>query len=243
MADQDFGDLLKPIKREPISVSILNMVTESILAGRLKPGDKLPTELELAEKLSVSRNSVREAIRMLASLGVIEVKRGAGTFISRSMSSTVLDQLMLSLAFNQGTSKELIEVRMMIEIGAAELVIDNASDEQIEELEKANLKLKEATEKHPENPHYLRDLDLQIHFTLLENTNNSFIEKIGKTIYRLFFASIEDTVKRNNISAYRNHQLYIDAIKKRDKDLVRKRIREALSYWTEYVTHPAKDSG
>ncbi len=242
MADQDFADILKPLKRESISVSILNMVTESILAGRLKPGDKLPTELELTEKLGVSRNSVREAIRMLASLGVIEVKRGAGTFISRSVSSSVLDQLMLSMAFHQGTSKELIEIRMMIEIGAAELVIDNASDEQIDQLEKANLGLKEATEKHADDPHYLRDLDLKIHFTLLEITNNSFATKIGKTIYRLFFASIEDTVKRNSINAYKNHQLYIEAIKKRDKDLVRKRIREALSYWMEYVKHPPKNS-
>jgi len=242
MAEQSFNAVLRPIKREPISVSILNMVSESILAGRLKPGDKLPTELDLAEKLGVSRNSVREAIKMLASLGVIEVKRGAGTFISRSMPSSVLDQMMLSLAFHQGTSKELIEIRMMVEVGAAELAIDNATDEQIERLENTNLRLKLASQDPDKDSHHLRDLDLKIHFTLLEITNNPFVEKIGKTIYRLFFASIEDTVTRDNIKAYENHQLYIDAIKRRDKDLVRKRIKKALSYWMEYIEHPQKKS-
>jgi len=235
MSNFDFTKSLKPLNREPISVSILNMITDSILSGRLKPGDKLPTEFELSNKLNVSRSSVREAIKMLSSLGVIEVKRGAGTFITQSMSSSILDQLMLSLAFNQGTSKELIDIRMMIEIGSAELVIDNASDEQIKELEKANLKLKEAAENHLVDPHQLRDLDLNIHFTLLEITNNSFASKIGRTIYRLFFASIEDTVRWDIMKAYRNHQLYIDAIKKRDKELVRKRIKEALSFWVEYI--------
>ena len=85
MSNLDFAGSLKPLNREPISASILNMITESILSGRLKPGDKLPTELELSNKLNVSRNSVREAIKMLSSLGVIEVKRGAGTFITQSL--------------------------------------------------------------------------------------------------------------------------------------------------------------
>jgi GntR family transcriptional repressor for pyruvate dehydrogenase complex len=240
MADPGFANSLKPFRREPISVSILNMITDSILSGQLRPGDRLPTELELAERLRVSRSSVREAIKMLSSLGVIKVKRGAGTYVDKSMSSSILDQLMLSLAFHQGTSKELIETRMMIEIGAAELAIDNSSEQQVGMLEQANQQLKEAAESQVHDPHILRDLDLKVHFTLLDITNNSFVAKIGKTIYRLFFASIEDTVRHDSMEAYRNHQLYIDAIQRRDKDLARKRIREALSQWTEYIQHTSQ---
>jgi GntR family transcriptional repressor for pyruvate dehydrogenase complex len=85
MVKNNFSDSLKPLKREPISVTILNMITDNIISGTLKPGDKLPTEIELAESLGVGRNSVREAIKMVSSFGAIEVKMGSGTFIANSM--------------------------------------------------------------------------------------------------------------------------------------------------------------
>jgi GntR family transcriptional repressor for pyruvate dehydrogenase complex len=235
MASNNFSNSLKSIKREPISVTILNMITDEILSGNLKPGDRLPTEIELAENLAVSRNSVREAIKMLSSFGVIEVKMGAGTFIAESINGAILDPLMLSLAFEQGTSKELVDLRFMIEIGAAEMAIDAASDEEIAGLEAANEKLKEAADKKIEDAQYLRDVDLNVHYTLFEITGNRFVAKIGKAIYRLFFASIEKTVEIDPYRAYRNHKLYIDAIKNKDKESVGKKIREALSEWMDYV--------
>jgi DNA-binding FadR family transcriptional regulator len=235
MAKNNLSAALKPIKREPISVTILNMITDEILSGNLKPGDKLPTENELAESLGVGRNSVREAIKMLSSFGVIEVKMGAGTFIAESMPGAILDPLMLSLAFEQGTSKELVDLRLMIEIGAAELAIDAASDEEIASLEAANEKLKEAADKKIDDPQYLRDVDLNIHYTLFQITKNRFVARIGKAIYRLFFASIEKTVEIDPYRAYQNHKLYIDAIKKRNKATVGIKIREALSEWMDYV--------
>lgn len=235
MAKNNFSDSLKPLKREPISVTILNMITDNILSGALKPGDKLPTEIELAESLGVGRNSVREAIKMVSSFGAIEVKMGSGTFIANSMPSSILDPLMLSLAYEQGTSKELVDLRLMIEIGAAKLAIDAASDEEIARLETANDKLKEAADKKIDDPQYLRDVDLNIHYTLFEITKNRFVSKIGRSIYRLFFASIEKTVEMDPYRAYCNHKLYIDAIKKRDKESVGKKIREALAEWVDYV--------
>jgi GntR family transcriptional repressor for pyruvate dehydrogenase complex len=236
MSKNNLSVALKPIKREPISVTILNMITDNILSGNLKPGDKLPTEIELAEHLGVGRNSVREAIKMLSSFGVIEVKMGAGTFIAESIPGSILDPLMLSLAFEQGTSRELVNLRLMIEIGAAEMAIDAASDEDICRLEAANDKLKQAADKKIYHPQYLRDVDLNIHYTLFEITKNRFVNKIGKAIYRLFLASIEKTVEIDPYRAYSNHKLYIDAIKKRDKESVGKKIREALSEWMDYVS-------
>ena len=235
MPANKFSDSLKSIKRKPISAEILHMITDNILAGNLKPGDKLPTEFELAESLGVGRNSVREAIKMLYSLGVVEVKMGAGTFIAESMNGSILEPLILSLAFEQGTSNELVDLRLMIEIGAAKLAIQAASDEEIERLEAANEKLKEAAEKKNTDSNYLREVDLNIHYILFEITKNRFVAKIGKAIYRLFFASIEKTVELDPYRAYLNHKLYIDAIKKRDKESVGEKIREALAEWVDYV--------
>ena len=82
---------------------------------------------------------------------------------------------------------------------------------------------------------YLREVDLNIHYTLFEITQNRFLAKIGKAIYRLFFASIEKTVELDPYKAYLNHKLYIDAIKARDSSSVAKKIREALAEWVDYV--------
>jgi DNA-binding FadR family transcriptional regulator len=211
------------------------MITESIISRTLKPGDKLPTEFEFAELLGVGRNSVREAIKMLSSLGVIEVKRGAGTFIVEEISSSMLNPLILSLAFEQGTSKDLIEFRILIENSVAELVIEKASDEDIARLEEANKALKEAADRNIDDSHVLRDLDLNVHSVLFEITGNPLIAKIAHTIYTLFYASIEKSVKINPKHAYRGHQLWIEAIKNRNYKLYKEKFNETLSIWKEYV--------
>ena len=158
MSDNAFTLPLKPLQPESISSSVMDIIVNYLLSGDLKPGDKLPTEHEFAQKLGVGRNSVREAIKMLSSIGVVEVKRGAGTFIVESMSSSILNPLILSLVFEQGASEELLELRLLLDTGVAALVIEKASEHDIKRLEEANQKLREeALKDHHDNPHALRD--------------------------------------------------------------------------------------
>jgi DNA-binding FadR family transcriptional regulator len=232
----NFHNSLTKLDRTSVSETILNMITESILSGSLKPGDKLPTELEFVNRLGVGRNSVREAMKMLSSLGVTETRRGSGTYIAQSYSGSVLNPLILSLAFEQGTTKEMIELRLAIETCAAELAVENATAEDIERIEEKNSKLKEANEKNIRDSHILRDLDLDVHFTLFEITHNSLFEKIAKTVYRLFFASLEKSIQIDLANSYNNHKLYIDAIKNRDIGHVRTKIKEGLSFWRDMMS-------
>ncbi len=210
-----------------------------LLSGELKPGDKLPTEHEFAQQLGVGRNSVREAIKMLSSIGVVEIKRGAGTFIAESMSSSILNPLILSLVFEQGASKELLELRFLLDTGVAELVIEKTSDQDIKRLEDANRKLhEEALAEQHENSHVLRDLDLNFHRLFYELAGNKLLDKIAQAIYTLFFASIEKTVEADPVTAYENHQKVIDAMKQRNVELLRKRMRESLA---NYLSHDIID--
>jgi len=226
---------LRPFVRESVSGSILNLIIDYVISGQLRPGDKLPTEMEFVAKLGVGRNSVREALKVLCALGIILVKRGSGTFVAESMSNAVLEPLILSLAIDQPTPKALIELRLLIETGIADLVIDKATDDDLRELEKANSRLREAGVLQKTDHQKLRDLDLDVHFTLFRLTRSPFVEKIAKAIYRLFYASIERTVEIDPQQAYRNHELMLEAIKRRDKALTRVRIREALSFWMDYI--------
>jgi len=214
-----------------------------LLSGELKPGDKLPTEHEFAKKLGVGRNSIREAIKMLSSIGVVEIKRGAGTFIAESMSSSILNPLIISLVFEQGASRELIELRLLLDTDAAELAMQKAGDQDIKKLEEANQRLREEAEKQNHDQHQLRDLDLNFHRVLYELSGNTLLDKIGQAIYSLFFASIEKTVEADPQLAYRNHQMVIDAIKQRDAELIRRRMQKSLSFWMEYLSKEEKNDG
>lgn len=234
---------LKPMERGSISSAVMDLITDYLLSGRLKPGDKLPTENEFAQSLGVGRNSIREAIKMLSAIGVVEIKRGSGMFIAESMSSSIINPLILSLVFEQGASKELIELRLLLDTDAAELAMQKVSDRDIEKLEEANQRLREEGEKPNHNQHQLRDLDLNFHRVLYELSGNTLLNKIGRAIYTLFFASIEKTVEADPQLAYRNHQMVIEAIKQRDGELIRRRMRKSLSFWMEYLSKEGKNDG
>jgi len=226
---------LKPLERESVSSAVMNQIVNYLLSGELKPGDKLPTEHEFAQQLGVGRNSIREAIKMLSSIGVVEIKRGAGTFIAESMSSSILNPLILSLVFEQGASRELLELRFLLDTGVAELVIEKASDQGIKRLEEANQKLhEEALKEQHENSQVLRDIDLDFHRLFYELAGNKLLDKIAQAIYTLFFASNEKTVGADPVTAYENHQKVIDAMKQRNVELLRKRTRESLA---DYLSH------
>ncbi len=226
---------IRPLNRESVTSSIINRLTDLLISGELKPGDKLPTEMELAEQLGVGRNSVREAIKMLSYLGVIEIRRGIGTFVANSMPESVVNPLILGLVFEQKTSREIIELRLLFETAIGEIVIQKASDEDIKKLVAANEHLKKAAARKSSSAQQLRDIDIGFHETLLELTDNNPLKKIGKAIYALFLSSIENTVKQDPERAVRNHQLIIEAVEKRDPELLRKHMKESLSFWMDYL--------
>jgi len=235
VSDKAFTLPLKPIEPESISSTVVDLIVNYLLAGELKPGDKLPTEHEFAKKLGVGRNSIREAIKMLSSIGVVEIKRGAGTFIAKSLSSSILNPLILSLVFEQGTSIELLELRLLLDTGVAELIIEKANAQDIKRLENANQEFhEEALKEQHDNSHALRDIDLNFHQLFYELAGNKLLDKIAQTIYKLFFASIEKTVEADPVTAYENHQMIIEAMKQRDVALLRRRMRESLSNYTSH---------
>jgi DNA-binding FadR family transcriptional regulator len=141
----------------------------------------------------------------------------------------------LGLVFEQGASRELFELRLLIDTGAAELVIQKANDEDIRKLDEANEQLRIATETSLNDRRKLLDLDINFHYTLLELTKNPFLAKIGMAVYTLFFASIEKTVILDPVGGYKNHQKVIDAIKKRDMDRIREITKESLSFWVTII--------
>src|SRR5690554_2813919 len=94
-------NMLKKIDNKTVVEKIVEQITEAIISKQLKPGDKIPTELELIERFGVGRNSVREAIKMLSAQGVLEIRRGDGTYIAKEIYPSVIDSLVYSLILEQ----------------------------------------------------------------------------------------------------------------------------------------------
>ena len=105
------------IGRPSVVNLVLERVKDALISQELKPGDKLPTEMELCKSLNVGRTSVREAVKMLEALGVAEVRRGDGTYISETLNASSLNPLIFALALQSGTNAELVELRLLVEIG------------------------------------------------------------------------------------------------------------------------------
>ncbi|MBW2122782.1 MAG: FCD domain-containing protein, partial [Deltaproteobacteria bacterium] len=123
------------------------------------------------------------------------------------------------------------ELRLLIDTGVADLAMQKATTEDIEKLERANRRLKSAAETLGDDSNSLRDLDLNFHMTLLEVTRNRLVAKLGRAIYTLFMASIEKSVKADPYKAYANHELVINAIKRRDRGLIKRITSESLRFW------------
>ena len=97
-----------PIASKSVVDRIIDETTSAIIDGSLKPGDKIPTEMELCESFQVGRNSVREAIKILEAFGVVYIKRAEGTFVSSSFNNRMLDSILYGLILQKESTDDIV---------------------------------------------------------------------------------------------------------------------------------------
>src|SRR5256712_213293 len=119
-----------PIKSTRIYEEIVRQVKQMIAEGRLKSGDRLPPERDLAEKFVVSRSSVREALRALESLGLVEIRAGEGTFVREVSVESLIEPLALMMVSPREAIAERSEARHLLEPRIAALAARRRTDEQ-----------------------------------------------------------------------------------------------------------------
>lgn len=225
-----------PIEKESIVNKVVKQITNSIVEGELKPGDKIPTELELIEALQVGRNSIREAIKILSALGILEIRRGDGTYITKTIMPSILDPLVYSIIIEQSSNEEVLELREALEEDILELAIEKASEEDINSLRKI---LDESREVYKSKDFKLiAELDLKFHFKLIEIARNPLLGRIAKGVMELFFSSIQRTLENQKVDDSffnENHENILNLIINKDKENIKKVITKSLSEWKFYV--------
>lgn len=162
---------IKPDTRTSLSDGIVEQVVDLISRDVLKPGDRLPSERELCKRLGVGRSSLREALRSLAVMGIIDGRVGDGTFVSNSNKRYLEKTLQWGLLLDRKRVQDLIETRLMLESQTAFLAAQRVTPENIEAIEET-LRGMEASIEQPEK--YL-EFDLQFHLTIARATQNSIL--------------------------------------------------------------------
>ena len=209
------------IVNERLSDKVVNLITEQIKTGRLKPGDKLPSEPELANILQVSRGVLREALTTLQARNIIYRKPKEGTFINTTAPEILNESWAISM--KQATYLDLLEVRECMEKRIVEKVIDLATDEQIDELYDL-IKTVNSDEKE-------HSADYYFHYRLAEFSQNIIFANFIDTYYDIIdeISAILSKNATRKASIYNEHKAIVDAIKARDKKEAKARICHHLN--------------
>lgn len=166
-------DAWQPVRRIRTHEHVLAQIAERILDGRLQVGDRLPSERELVQALGVSRSSVREALRILESMGIIEANVGsgreAGSTVSGRPSQALANLLRLHMALSRFQLADLVEVRIQLERAGAARAAAEAGDEDVARL---NSLIREMGRPGLEHARF-HELDSEFHVTVAKASGNA----------------------------------------------------------------------
>lgn len=184
--------MLKPIKPRRISDQVFEQLKDLIFRGRLKPGEQLMTERELAQALGVSRPTVREAINKLVAIGLLEQRQGQGTFVNLAAASSAGNPLSAVMGGEEVRLEDLLEVRLGLECNAVALAARRATEEDIRELERS---LEEMTADIAEG-RLGADADVSFHMAVAYASKNIVQVHIMRSFYNLLFYGIKENLLR-----------------------------------------------
>lgn len=230
----------KPLQMEPIDSSsvveqVIQQITKMISLGRFKLGERLPSEFELMEELNVSRNSLREAMKMLSTMGIVEIKRGDGTYICQEMKPSIFDSLIYSMMVESSSDKEIIELRQLLDENVLKLAIKSCTEAEIEHLQQMIVTMKDFFDQG--NISNAAKMDYQFHTYLTNCARNRFLCRIVTGVYKLFEGSIERNIRTEELfaMAVEHHQEIVDCLRNRNESLIPQVVANSLSSWRRNV--------
>lgn len=168
---------LQSIKKTRVSEDIVGQLKGLIAEGKLRSGDKLPSERELSEQFEVSRPSVREAIRALESMGLLEARQGEGTYVASSVEALV-QPLAHAIEREENAIHEMFEVRRLLEPQLAALAAGRAGAAELEELQD----IVEKQARHVAEGGTGAELDTAFHATLARAAKNTLLLRLNDTL-------------------------------------------------------------
>jgi GntR family transcriptional repressor for pyruvate dehydrogenase complex len=219
---------MRPIRKKTVPEEIIHELKSHIDSGKITPGSKLPPERELARMLNVSRPSLREALRALSLLGIVENRHGSGTYLTGSTDRFPLEPFSILLSLSKGALLDILEARKSLEGTVAALAARRRSDDDLQAMDKALGKMQLNVRNYGTYTKY----ELRFHRAIVEAAGNGVIRDLMEKLYRLLI----DTRKRvyryaSETLSYqdcRNHEVIFEHIKSGDEQMAMKAMTDHL---------------
>ncbi len=223
--------MFSPVRNTKVYEQVIEQIKSMVEEGTLRKGDKLPSERDLVEQLKVSRASVREALRALEVIGLIECRHGEGNYIKTDFQYNLLEPLSILFMLEGNNPDKIWELRKVMEIEAAGLAAKNITDEQLLRLKELILRFAAC-----EDEKIQAEMDKEFHYAIAEYSGNILIFNILCSISTLIDRFIKDArksiiVRQENkeLLLRQHHEIYL-AIEKRSSSAARKAMREHLDF-------------
>lgn len=228
-----------PFQRVPVTKVVQPYIRQHILSNNLRPGDPLPSEAELAETLQVSRVSVRESVKALEALGVIQVIHGKGLFVRSFNLDAALEVLSYSLDFGVSTVYELYQIRKWLEIaviGDVAAKIDEAALAKLDRL------LNEWEANIPAGT--WAEFDRRFHRVLCSRANNQMLLLVLDAFWTVFDNATDESLKAtpDPWATLADHRRILDAVRLHDGEAARKALIDSYeAFENRYREAPRED--
>ena len=226
MTSEDFSKDGPLIDTRSLVDKVEFYLIDLFIKKKLNPGDSIPKEIELASLLRVSRTVIRESLNRLKTMGLIESVKHKGTIIKSPDLSEILQKTLIPNILDQNTLKDIFEMRLVIEVGMADLVVNRATKEDIDALYDI---IKDEVSPSKET---LFNIDHEVHFhgKLYEMTGNDTLRGFQKMLLPVFnYAYSSGLIHKNFETQYFfSHKDLVDVLKKRDAEQFTKAMRMHL---------------
>lgn len=209
---------IEPIRREPLANEIARRLVEYLLSGEVSPGERMPSERELAQAFGVGRSAMREAIKSLSLIGLVEVRHGDGTYL-RKADSAILPQIIeWGLLLGEPRTRDLVEARQKIEEVIAGLAAERRDETDLAALRTSLAAMAEASGPDAD-PAAFVDADVQFHLLLADAARNTALRDVLVGIQALLRAWIRRAISiGDRAGSLEEHMPILEAVERGDPE-------------------------
>jgi len=230
--------LQKSLRGPALNKEIIDYIKTYILENKLKPGDPLPVESQLADLLGVGRSSVREAVKALQAAGIVDVRHGQGLFVREYNLDSIMENMTFGIRFDFNTFTEWLQIRVWLENNLMDEVIKRITEKDLVDLKSILDQWQESLQNGVHNP----GLDEQFHLTLYRPLNNRTLVSLFKAFWQAFqsyeYRDIRTLTAEEARDTLEDHLQIYAALQKRDSVTAKAYIRKGFE---NYYSRISKD--
>jgi GntR family transcriptional regulator, transcriptional repressor for pyruvate dehydrogenase complex len=226
---------LRPVTRQTLGHQVATQLASMVTGGKWRPGDRLPPEVELCKILHIGRSTLREALKSLAFVGLVQMRHGEGTFVAAE-TDHLLDRILAKgLIRSEKTIADVCEARLVLESEVVALSAERITDPEIASLQMLIQQMGDHLEAEDSS---FEDLDLEFHLQIAASSKNPVLQQVMNPIRDL----VREWIKKSQqfpglrVNAHQQHQAILDALMQRKPDRARKMMREHLQTFLRAVS-------